>query len=220
MAVRRCALSSSGETTTHGRVFLISLPSVGSNRTKWTSPRVITTSSPSGRTALAFQRPATHRRLAPASRERPRPNLHAGASPHSPRAGPVLLAVPLRPEDSPDRAAVSARGCLGSCQCGQFVSSRPCAYSVARMTDRAIPVQRSSMSFMRHVNFCDEYPCRGAHPNPGVGPLIAVLGGCPCVAASVPQCGGNRQLLWRVAIRDESSPSLLKNPQESTTKVV
>ena len=39
MTVRRWSFSSSGDTTTHGRAFLISLPSVGSSRTKETWPR-------------------------------------------------------------------------------------------------------------------------------------------------------------------------------------
>ena len=39
MTVRRCAFSSSGDTTRHGRVFRISLPRVGSRATRNTSPR-------------------------------------------------------------------------------------------------------------------------------------------------------------------------------------
>ena len=41
-------------------------------------------------------------------------------------------------------------------------------------------------------------------------PEVAVLGGCPCAAASGRPCDANRQLLWRVAICDESR--ILRNP--------
>src|ERR1035438_3551456 len=90
---------SAGDTTTHGRVFLISLPTVGSRLTSQISPRV---TRPAPNPPHYQIRPSrVRRRLLPRYSWRPRPNLRgpdsrACAAPvHHPQSSFPL--PPLRP---------------------------------------------------------------------------------------------------------------------------
>ena len=77
MNVARWSFNSLGETTTHGRVFLISFPFVGSSETRKTSPRrgeLIPRSNPFHRTPWGPFRPGARRPLAHVASWRLRPS--------------------------------------------------------------------------------------------------------------------------------------------------
>src|SRR5690349_18934831 len=98
ITVRMYWFISSGETTRQGRVFLISLPSVGSKRIRWTSKREITISNPSGTTGSPdHPHPkARHRRTGPSFRK-PRPTHGEDHPPAERSIGLVALPIPLHP---------------------------------------------------------------------------------------------------------------------------
>jgi len=127
-------LSSSGDTMTHGRVFWISLPSVGSSRTKCTSPRETlaraTTAIPSCRTVLrlVYRVAGRPQRRASPSRQQPSP---PEAFDWPERAGGPARRTARPPRvAAPDRAAPLGRETLASCRCEQCGSWLACNYIV------------------------------------------------------------------------------------------
>ena len=136
MTVRRYRLSSSGETTRQGRVFWISLPSVGSSRTRWTSPRA--------RAARATATPIPRDRTGSRSAHRagghggPRtllaplpPSPLAGAGSPGPRAAQARHVARLRRGAALDPAGPSGRGYRESSRSARCVSWSSCGYNVA-----------------------------------------------------------------------------------------
>src|ERR1035441_10682853 len=113
ITVRIYWFMSSGEITRQGLVFLISLPSVGSRRTKWTSKRETTISNPCGTIGSpALPHPIVcHHHIGPFF-QRP-PPIHGAARP---RVGPPIglagLPTRLRPPTYTVPGATLVSGCL------------------------------------------------------------------------------------------------------------
>ncbi len=134
ITVRRCRLSSSGETTRHGRVFRISLPRVGSSRTNWTSPRKIeratATASLYRQSAWPWARPATGRHRVRASPWRPPPTPLSAREPHEQPNGRALLEVRRPRATGRGRAAPWAPEYPSSSRCERYESWQSCNYIV------------------------------------------------------------------------------------------
>src|SRR4030095_3173529 len=116
ITVRRCSLSSSGDTTRQGRVLRTSLPTVGSSLTRCTSPRLTgprltDTATLYYRTRLTSAHPTAgpHHGRAwpwPLPPNRPAPHGRGGrSSAHAPPAARLRLAAPPAP------TTPWARGC-------------------------------------------------------------------------------------------------------------
>jgi hypothetical protein len=121
MTVRRWSFSSSGDTITHGRVFLISLPSVGSSRTRWTWPRPIggratATPTPRDRTPWTSIRRGVGRRSEPSCAWQLRPTRFEDGERLGRPTGPVAHEVRLLQPDSLHRTASSGSEFLANCR--------------------------------------------------------------------------------------------------------
>ena len=146
MWVRRWRFISSGEMTRHGRVFRISVPTVGPRSTRWTSKRRITTPSPprptpySGAPSASRSALVSGRGHGPANVAVPAAAGRMGTADDQRVVAGLDLDLPV--ESGSDRAVASGRRCPGGiAESARSASSSPTSgdYIVITRSDLGKP---------------------------------------------------------------------------------